>query len=186
MSENSNLALKDEVPKSDGIIEEIVSVRRTAKVVKGGRIFRFTVVVVVGDGKGNIGIGLGKAREVPQAVQKALENARRNMVRVDLINHTLYHPVSSRHGASKVIMLPAADGTGIIAGGALRAVFKVLGVHNVLSKCVGSTNPINVVKAAVKGLTTMSSPSTVAARRGKKVKEIFTTVKKAKAEEKDK
>lgn len=158
--------------KGDGYIEKLVSVGRTATVVKGGRKFSFSALTVVGDGKGKIGVGHGKAREVPIAIQKAMESARRNLVRVDLNNDTLFHPVESRHGASKIIMLPASEGTGIIAGTSMRAVFEVLGVRNVLAKCIGSTNPVNVVQATVKGLINMNSPEQIAHKRGKNVSEI--------------
>lgn len=156
----------DLTTKSDGLQEKLVNVRRTAQVVKGGRIFSFSVVTVVGDGKGRVGIGSGKAREVPAAIQKALESARRSMVRVELNHNTLFHEVVARHGASKVIMLPASEGTGIIAGGAMRALFEVIGIQDVLAKCLGSTNPINVVKATLKGLMHMSSPTKTAEKRG--------------------
>jgi small subunit ribosomal protein S5 len=159
--------------KGDGFQEKLVAVRRSATVVKGGRKFSFSALTVVGDGNGRIGIGRGKAREVPTAIQKAMESARRNLVRIDLNGTTLYHPVESRHGASKVIMRPASEGTGIIAGSSMRAVFEVLGVHNVLAKCIGSTNPVNVVRATLKGLAQMTSPEQVAAKRGKKVIEIL-------------
>lgn len=159
--------------KGDGFQEKLVAVRRSATVVTGGRKFSFSALTVVGDGKGRIGIGRGKAREVPIAIQKAMENARRNLMRIELNGDTLYHPVESRHGASKVIMMPASEGTGIIAGSSMRAVFEVLGIHNVLAKCIGSTNPVNVVRATIKGLHQMSSPERVAAKRGKKVAEII-------------
>lgn len=158
--------------KGDGFQEKLVAVRRSATVVKGGRKFSFSALTVVGDGKGRIGIGQGKAREVPTAIQKAMESARRNLVRVELNGSTLFHPIECRHGASKVIMLPASEGTGIIAGTSMRAVFEVLGVHNVLSKCLGSTNPVNVVRATLKGLMGMHSPEQIASKRGKKVSEI--------------
>ena len=158
--------------KGDGFQEKLVAVRRSATVVKGGRKFSFSALTVVGDGKGRIGIGRGKAREVPIAIQKAMESARRNLMRIELNGDTLYHPIESRHGASKVIMMPASSGTGIIAGSSMRAIFEVLGVHNVLSKCLGSTNPVNVVRATLKGLKQMTSPERVAAKRGKKVIEI--------------
>lgn len=152
--------------KTDGIQEKLVSVRRTAQVVKGGRIFSFSAITVVGDGKGRVGIGLGKSREVPAAIQKSLECARRNMVYIPLNGDTLFHEVIANHGASKVIMLPASKGTGIIAGGAMRALFEVVGIQNVLGKCIGSTNPVNVIKATLKALTMMSSPAQVMERRG--------------------
>jgi small subunit ribosomal protein S5 len=142
-------------------------------VVKGGRIFSFTALTVVGDGNGRVGFGYGKAREVPAAIQKAMEKARRNMVTVDLNGHTLQHPIKGRHSGSKVYMQQASEGTGIIAGGAMRAVLEVAGVQNVLSKCYGSTNPINVVRATVNALTEMNSPAGIAAKRGLSVDEIL-------------
>ncbi|MCG8314650.1 MAG: 30S ribosomal protein S5 [Pseudomonadales bacterium] len=159
--------------KNEGLQEKLVQVNRVAKVVKGGRIFGFTALTVVGDGNGKVGFGRGKAREVPAAIQKALESARRNMVNVELDGSTLQHPIKARHGASKVYMQPASDGTGIIAGGAMRAVFEVAGVQNVLAKCYGSTNPVNVVRATVNGLAAMHSPEDVAAKRGKTVEDIL-------------
>ena len=159
--------------KGDGNQEKLISVSRNTKVVKGGRIFSFGALVVVGDGKGRIGSGRGKAREVPVAIQKAMENARRNFVQIELFNNTLYHPVRARHGATRVVMLPASEGTGIIAGGAMRAVFDVLGIRNVLAKCIGSANPVNVVLATLKGLKGMVSPELVAAKRGKSVEQIM-------------
>jgi small subunit ribosomal protein S5 len=156
----------------DGLLEKLVAVNRVAKVVKGGRQFGFTALTVVGDGKGNVGFGYGKAREVPIAIQKAMEKARKNMRKIELSEGTLQYAITSRHGGSKVYMQPASEGTGIIAGGAMRAVFEVVGVHNVLAKCIGSRNPINVVRATIRGLTDMNSPAQIAAKRGKKVKEI--------------
>lgn len=158
--------------QTDGIIDKLVDVRRTTKVVKGGRVFGFSALVVVGDGQGKIGFGQGKAKEVPIAIQKATDSARRNMVQINLSGKTLYHEIRSRHGASKVLMLPASEGTGVIAGGAMRAVFEVMGVKDVLAKNVGSTNSINVVRATVKGLQNMLTPELVARKRGKSVKEI--------------
>lgn len=163
----------DQNTKSDGIIEKLVSVNRNAKVVKGGRIFSFAAMVVVGDGKGKIGVGRGKAREVPAAIQKALESARKNMVRIELNEGTLFHPIISRHGASKVIMQPASQGSGVIAGGAMRAVFEVLGVTNVLAKCIGSTNPVNVVLATINGLKSTETPNHVANKRGISVEQLI-------------
>ena len=156
----------------EGLQEKLVQVNRVAKVVKGGRIFGFTALTVVGDGNGKVGFGRGKAREVPIAIQKAMESARRNMVEVDLADGTLQYPVRAAHGASKVYMQPASEGTGVIAGGAMRAVLEVAGVHNVLAKCYGSTNPVNVVRATINGLANMRSPSQVAAKRGKSVEEV--------------
>lgn len=164
---------KIEQQQTEGLVEKLVQVNRVAKVVKGGRIFSFTALTVVGDGKGRVGFGRGKAREVPAAIQKALEAARRNMIQVDLNGSTLQHPVTGQHGASRVYMQPASEGTGVIAGGAMRAVLEVAGVHNVLAKCYGSTNANNVVHATFKGLAAMSSPEQVAAKRGKTVEEIL-------------
>lgn len=155
-------------------VEKLVLVRRTAKVVKGGRIFGFSALVVIGDGKGRVGAGQGKAREVPEAIRKAMEDARRSMIEVPLRKgKTLHHTIISHHGASKVFMKPAAEGTGIIAGGAMRAVFEVVGIRDVLAKCYGSTNPVNVVRATLKGLQGMQSPRVVAAKRGKSVAEVL-------------
>jgi small subunit ribosomal protein S5 len=160
--------------QKDGELQEkLVQVNRVAKVVKGGRIFGFTALTVVGDGNGRVGFGRGKAREVPVAIQKAMEQARRNMISVQLNGHTLQYPVKARHGASKVYMQPASEGTGIIAGGAMRAVLELAGVHNVLAKCYGSTNPVNVVRATINGLKQMSAPEDVAAKRGKTVADIL-------------
>jgi len=156
----------------DELLEKLVAINRVAKVVKGGRLFGFTALTVVGDGKGRVGMGRGKAREVPAAIQKAMENARKNMVRVPLRGGTLHYPLMARHGAAKVYMQPASEGTGIIAGGPMRAVFEVLGVRDVLAKCIGSPNPINVIRATVDGLSNMSSPEQVAARRGLSVEEV--------------
>jgi small subunit ribosomal protein S5 len=160
-------------PESDGLIEKLINVNRVAKVVKGGRIFGFSALTVVGDGNGRVGFGMGKAREVPIAIQKAMEAARRNMREVKLNGNTLQYALMGRHGAAKVHMQPASEGTGIIAGGAMRAVFEVVGVHNVLAKCIGTNNPVNVVRATVNGLTGMADPESVAAKRGKKVDEIL-------------
>src|SRR5690606_12636641 len=162
-----------EVDPNEGLMEKLVQVNRVAKTVKGGRIMSFTALTVVGDGKGKIGFGRGKAREVPQAIQKALEAARRNMIKVELNGTTLQHPINANHGASRVYMQPASEGTGIIAGGAMRAVLEVAGVQNVLAKCYGSTNPVNVVRATFNGLKNMTSAEQVAAKRGKSVEEIL-------------
>jgi len=158
---------------TDGLQERLVSIRRVAKVVKGGRIFGFSALTVVGDGEGRVGFGTGKAREVPVAIQKAMEAARKNLVDVQLSEGTLQYPIMAEHGAAKVYMQPASEGTGVIAGGPMRAVFDVVGVHNVLAKCIGTNNPINVVRATIKGLANMASPDSVAAKRGKTVKEIL-------------
>lgn len=166
------MATFDQTTKSDGLQEKLVAVNRHAKVVKGGRIFSFSAVVVVGDGQGKIGIGRGNAREVPVAIQKAMEKARRNMWRIELNGNTLYHEIFVRFGATRIFMKPASEGTGIIAGGAMRAVFEVLGVKNVLAKTIGSSNPVNVVRATLKGLTKIASPESIAEKRGKTVQEI--------------
>jgi small subunit ribosomal protein S5 len=155
---------------SDGLQEKLVSVRRTAKVVKGGRIFSFSASVVVGDGSGKIGFGQGKAREVPSAITKANQKARRDMQRVKLNKGTIQHPIIGRFGSTKVIMLPASEGTGLIAGGAMRAVCTVMGIHDILAKCIGSRNPVNVVRATVDGLLNMMTPELVDKRRGKYIK----------------
>ncbi len=157
---------------SEEFLEKLVAVNRGAKVVKGGRQFGFTALTVVGDGKGRVGMGRGKAREVPVAIQKAMESARKNMIFVPLKGNTLHYAVTARHGAAKVHMVPASEGTGIIAGGPMRAVFEVLGVQNVLAKSMGTANPINVVRATIEGLTGITSPADIAAKRGKSVEEI--------------
>lgn len=167
------MAKFDAQSNSDGLIEKLVNINRVAKVVKGGRIFAFTALTVVGDGEGRVGFGRGKAREVPVAVQKAMEDARKNMRTVNLKGGTLQYPLIGNHGAAKVVMLPASEGTGIIAGGAMRAVFEAVGVRDVLAKCIGSSNPINVVNATFKGLSKMTTPDSVAAKRGKSVEDIL-------------
>ncbi len=156
----------------DDFLEKLVSVNRVAKVVKGGRQFGFTALTVVGDGKGNVGFGYGKAREVPAAIQKAMQAARRNMKPVPLHKDTLYYSQSGSHGATRVYMQPASDGTGIIAGGAMRAVFECAGVRNVLAKSYGSRNPINVVRATMNALLDIRAPETIAAKRGKSLAEL--------------
>ncbi len=167
------MAFNDQSKQDGDLQEKLVQVNRVAKVVKGGRIFGFTALTVVGDGNGKVGFGRGKAREVPVAIQKAMEAARRNMIKVELNGDTIQYAVKARHGASNVYMQPASDGTGIIAGGAMRAVLELAGVHNVLAKCYGSTNPVNVVRATYNGLRDMASPDSVAAKRGKSVEEIL-------------
>ena len=159
--------------RDDGLKEKMIAVNRVTKVVKGGRILGFAALTVVGDGDGRIGMGKGKSREVPVAVQKAMEEARRKMVKIPLKNGTLQHAVMGRHGAAKVFMQPATEGTGINAGGPMRAVFEVLGVTNVLAKCHGSTNPYNVVRATLNGLTEMTTPAEIAAKRGKSIEEVL-------------
>lgn len=167
------MASYDQSTKSDGYLEKLVAVARNAKVVKGGKIFSFSAVTVVGDGNGRIGIGRGKAREVPVAIQKSLENARKNMRHVVLKGGTLHHEVRGKHGATRVFMKPASEGTGIIAGGAMRAVFEVLGVKNVLAKIGGSTNPVNVVRATLSALASVSPPEFIASKRGKNLNELI-------------
>lgn len=157
---------------AEGYLEKLVAVNRVAKVVKGGRIFGFAALTVVGDGNGRVGMGRGKAREVPAAIQKSMENARRNMNTIALNGDTLQYALMGEHGAAKVYMQPASQGTGIIAGGPMRAVFEAVGIHNVLAKCIGTSNPINVVRATINGLRNMSSPDYVASKRGKSVDEI--------------
>ena len=157
---------------NDELIEKLVAVNRVAKVVKGGRQFGFTALTVVGDGNGKVGFGYGKAREVPLAIQKAMDKAKASLIDVAITNGTLHYAVNARHGAAKVYMQPASEGTGVIAGGAMRAVFEVAGVRNVLAKCNGSRNPINLVRATISGLKEMKTPEMIAAKRGKSVEEI--------------
>jgi small subunit ribosomal protein S5 len=157
---------------ADGMQEKLVAVERNSKVVKGGRIFSFAASVVVGNRNGEIGVGRGKAREVQVAIQKAMDAARKNRVRIELNSKTIFHEAMGRHGATRVFMKPASEGTGIIAGGAMRPVFEVLGVENVLAKIVGSSNPDNVMLATIKALQNMSSPEKIARKRGKTVAEI--------------
>ncbi len=159
--------------RGDGLREKMIGINRVTKVVKGGRILGFAALTVVGDGDGRVGMGKGKAKEVPVAVQKAMEEARRKMVKVRLKSGTLHHPVEGRHGATRVYMQPAADGTGIIAGGAMRAVFDVVGVSNILAKCHGPTNPYNVVRATINALQNSYAPADIAAKRGKTIEEIL-------------
>lgn len=168
------MAANDPARISDGLEERLVSVNRVAKVVKGGRQFGFTALTVVGDGNGKVGVGYGKAKEVPLAIQKAMEKARKDMKRVPIVDGTLHYEAIGIHGAAKVFMKPASVGTGIIAGGAMRAVFEVVGIKNVLSKCIGSRNPINVVKATIEALDSMQSPDYIAAKRGKTIEEVLS------------
>ena len=153
--------------------EKMISINRVTKVVKGGRILGFAALTVVGDGDGRVGMGKGKSREVPVAVQKAMEEARRNLIKVSLKGGTLQHTAVGHHGASRVMMQPAPEGTGIIAGGAMRAVFDVIGMTNVVAKAHGSTNPYNIVRATINGLRAMTTPAEIAAKRGKTVAEIL-------------
>ena len=167
------MAKEMEQQQTDGLREKMITVNRVTKVVKGGRIMSFAALTVVGDGDGAVGMGKGKAREVPQAVQKAMDEARRGMVKVNLTNGTLHHAVTGVHGAAKVFIQPASEGTGIIAGGPMRAVFEVVGVTNVVAKALGSTNPYNLVRATLNALQNVNTPAEVAAKRGKTVEEIL-------------
>jgi len=167
------MARIEQQQSTDDLIEKLVAVNRVAKVVKGGRQFGFTALTVVGDGNGHVGFGYGKAREVPIAIQKAMQSARKNMIKVNLTNDTLQYARNGRHGATRVYMQPASEGTGVIAGGAMRAVFECAGVRNVLAKSYGSRNPINVVRATIGALKSIYSPRQIAAKRGKKIKEIL-------------
>jgi small subunit ribosomal protein S5 len=167
------MAAVDKNSAGDDLIEKLVTVNRVAKVVKGGRQFGFTALTVVGDGSGRVGFGYGKAREVPLAIQKAMQAARKDMNRVSLKGDTIQYAMNGYHGATKVYMQPASDGTGVIAGGAMRAVFECAGVRNVLAKSYGSRNPINVVRATIRALTDMNSPEAIAAKRGKTVEQIL-------------
>ena len=165
---------RPEKPQSaDDFVEKLVAVNRTAKVVKGGRQFGFTALTVVGDGGGRVGFGFGKAREVPVAISKAMAQARKNMINVALRNDTLHYAVKAEHGATRVYMQPASDGTGVIAGGGMRAVLECAGVRNVLAKSYGSRNPINVVRATMNALAKLRSPDDIAAKRGKTLEEIL-------------
>ena len=166
------MALSESYTGNEDLLEKLVAVNRVAKVVKGGRIFGFAALAVVGDGNGKVGFGRGKAREVPVAIQKAMEKARRSMVSVPIKGDTLHYSITADHGAARVHMEPASEGTGIIAGGPMRAVFEVVGIHNVLAKSIGSTNPVNVVRATIKGLLSTSAPEYIAAKRGKSIEEI--------------
>lgn len=169
-AQGKNTAEKE---NDDGLREKMIAVNRVSKVVKGGRTMSFAALTVVGDGDGRIGMGKGKAREVPVAVQKAMEQARRGLVKVALKNGTLHHTVVGKHGASTVLISPAAEGTGVIAGGPMRAIFEVMGVRNVVAKSLGSSNPYNMVRATLNGLSACSTPSEIAAKRGKTVEEIL-------------
>ena len=157
-------------------MEKLVAVNRVTKVVKGGRQFAFAALVVVGDGNGRVGFGYGKAKEVPIAVQKAMDQAKKSLVKISLHKDTLQHAVVGTHGAARVFMQPASEGTGIIAGGAMRAVFEVLGVKDVLAKCMGTRNPGNVIRATINGLQSMNTAADVAAKRGKSIEEVLANV----------
>ncbi len=165
----AKLATED---RDDGLKEKMIAVNRVTKVVKGGRILGFAALTVVGDGDGKVGMGKGKSREVPLAVQKAMDEARKNMVAVRMKGGTFYHSVIGKHGASSVLIAPAEKGTGIIAGGPMRAIFEVMGVSDVVAKSFGSTNPYNLVRATLNGLKMMYSPSEVAKKRGMTIEQI--------------
>lgn len=165
------MAGKEKMEEFD-LLDRVIAINRTAKVVKGGRRFRFSAVVVVGDGSGAVGAGLGKAHEVPEAIRKGTEQAKKNMTKVAVLNRTIPYEVIGQYGAGKVLLKPASEGTGLIAGGAVRAVLEVAGVHNVLTKCLGSHNPHNLVKATIDGLRRLRDPNDIAMMRGIRVTEM--------------
>jgi small subunit ribosomal protein S5 len=156
------------------LIDKVVNISRVAKVVKGGRRFSFSAIVVVGDGQGSVGFGLGKANEVPEAIRKGVELAKKSMLQIPILNNTIPYEVLGRFGAATVLLKPASEGTGVIAGGAVRAIMEAAGVQNILTKCLGSNNPHNVVKATLAGLRLLRSPESIARRRGKPLEEIKT------------
>lgn len=171
MAKNPKNAVAEE--QDDGIREKMIAVNRVTKVVKGGRILGFAALTVVGDGDGRIGMGKGKSREVPVSVQKAMDQARRAMEKVPLRNGTIFHAVEGHHGASRVLLHPAPEGTGVIAGGPMRAIFDVMGIRNIVAKSHGSSNPYNMVRATLDALSKLRSPSEIAAKRGKTVEELI-------------
>lgn len=171
MAKNPKNAVAEE--QDDGIREKMIAVNRVTKVVKGGRILGFAALTVVGDGDGRIGMGKGKSREVPVSVQKAMDQARRAMEKVPLRNGTIFHAVEGHHGASRVMLHPAPEGIGVIAGGPMRAIFDVMGIRNIVAKSHGSSNPYNMVRATLDALSKLRSPSEIAAKRGKTVEELI-------------
>ena len=173
MAKTQNKKGQQSDERDDGMREKMVSINRVTKVVKGGRILGFAALTVVGDGDGSVGMGKGKSREVPVAVQKAMEEARRKLFKVSLKNGTVHHTLMGKHGATEVMIQPAPEGTGIIAGGAMRSVFEVIGITNVVAKAHGSTNPYNIVRATLNGLSSMNTPAEIAAKRGKSVEEVL-------------
>jgi small subunit ribosomal protein S5 len=166
------MALNKREIREDELLDRVITINRTAKVVKGGRRFRFSAIVVVGDGNGSVGSGLGKAHEVPEAIRKGMEQAKKSMTKVAVLNNTVPYEVIGHYGAGKVLLKPASAGTGLIAGGAVRAVLEVAGIHNILTKCLGSHNPHNLVKATIDGLQQLKEPMAIAAERGKAIEEI--------------
>ncbi len=174
MAKSNSKSNQKNDPQADKYLQKLVTVRRTTSVTKGGRELSFSALIVTGcPEEGVVGFGLGKSKEVPLAIQKATEQARRGMVKINLKGTTIQHEMMARHGASRVFMKPASDGTGVIAGNAMRAVFEVVGIENILAKSIGSPNPINVVRATINGLRSMATPESVAKKRGKKVEEIL-------------
>lgn len=158
--------------REDELLDRVIAINRTAKVVKGGRRFRFSAIVVVGDGNGSVGSGLGKAHEVPEAIRKGMEQAKKSMTKIAVLDKTVPYGVVGHYGAGKVLLKPASAGTGLIAGGAVRAVLEVAGIHNILTKCLGSHNPHNLVKATIDGLQQLKDPAMIASQRGKSIEEI--------------